>query len=302
MLTGATTFETKSTCISYPFSLPSRELKVHAKDQFVDCSHSTQVHGSMSFNQNALRSLIDGVEKEDRPLKRQVDRQAKKINELTTRISELETKTEEQTELIALLRDERDDALDEMNQTLELLEPWAEYANSLNESKRTKMKQLSEALTKSQANAKQLEEENLALRREMAKERKVTSHAFNAPRHASHSDNAAFESLKEGFKDRGRSSPSSISHPSTVSTSVTSEAIGSNDQTPWSSHSKANRLGRHYTIEKMKLWKPAAVTPAVWKTLAPRNEPQPMTNAIRKPVPRPDWISQLVASYSTTRP
>ncbi|KAL8968705.1 MAG: hypothetical protein Q9197_004738 [Variospora fuerteventurae] len=142
----------------------------------------------MSFNQNALRCLIDGVEKEDRPLKRQVDRQAKKINELTTRTK-------------------RDDALDEMNQILELLEPWAEYANSLNESKRTKMKQLSEALTESQANAKQLEEENLALRREMAKERKVASHAFNAPRHASHSDNAAFESLKEGFKDRGRSSP-----------------------------------------------------------------------------------------------
>ncbi|KAL8651943.1 MAG: hypothetical protein Q9210_002980 [Variospora velana] len=148
----------------------------------------------MSFNQDALRCFI---EKEDRPLKRQADRQAKKIDELTTRISELETKTEEQTELIASLRDERDDALDEMNQTLELLEPWAEYASSLKESKRTEMKQLSEALTKSQANVKQLGEENLFLRREIFKESKATSHASNAPRHASHSDNAAFESPKK---------------------------------------------------------------------------------------------------------
>ncbi|KAL8962740.1 MAG: hypothetical protein Q9193_000899 [Seirophora villosa] len=224
----------------------------------------------MSANENVVQSPIGGIEKEDRPLKRQVDRQAKKINEVTARISELEAEKEEQAELIGLLRDERDDALDEMSQTLELLEPWTECVASLKESKRAEVKQLSEALTKSQEQVTQLEEENQVLRQEMIDEGKVESHAFN------------------------------ILRPRTVPLAAVADKLGSNSLIP--SHSKASRAGRRYTIEQMKRWEPPAVTQqrhglevatAIWRSLAPRNEQQGNAEGIRTPFPAANHLSPM---------
>ncbi|KAI4207600.1 MAG: hypothetical protein LQ348_000545 [Seirophora lacunosa] len=224
----------------------------------------------MSANENVVQSPIGGIEKEDRPLKRQVDRQAKKINEVTARMSELEAEKEEQAELIGLLRDERDDALDEMNQTLELLEPWTEYVTSLKESKRAEVEQLSEALTKSQEKVTQLEEENQAWRQEMIDKGKVESHAFN------------------------------ILRPRTVSLAAVANTLGSNSLIP--SHSKASLVGRRYTIEQMKRWEPAAVTQqrhglevatAIWRSLAPRNEQQGNAEGMRKPFPPANRIRPM---------
>ncbi|KAL9012423.1 MAG: hypothetical protein Q9173_002809 [Seirophora scorigena] len=254
----------------------------------------------MSANENFVQFPMGGIEKEDRPLKRQVDSQAKKINEVTARMSELEAEKEEQAELIGLLRDERDDALDEMNQTLELLEPWTEYVTSLKESNRAETKHLSEALTKSQEKVTQLEEENQVLRQEMIHEPKVESHAFNAPR----CEDAAFESAKKISQDRGCSPPSDVVPPRTVSMAAVADKLSSNGLTP--SHSKASQVGRRYTIEQMKRWEPAAVTQqrhglevatAIWRSLAPRNEQQGNTDSIRKPFPPANRIRPMAVKF-----
>ncbi|KAL8921886.1 MAG: hypothetical protein Q9208_005490 [Pyrenodesmia sp. 3 TL-2023] len=257
----------------------------------------------MTTNEENLQPTTEIIEKEDRPLKRKVDRQAQKIHELTAQVSKLEAEAEKQAEELGSLQDERDDAQDETKQALQDLEHWKRYVAY----KRTEFKRLTEALNVSQKEVTQLQNEN-RLREQTAQiDGKKLCDALTAVYCARISQDAALESLATLFKDTGIYQAPALEHspfPTVAAIPLVklppppgSDGSGSYSPAPSSSHSKvtpppgpnrskSNRPAspsspsttappqRHYTIEQIKSWNPITTTQrthgpeiaaAIWK-------------------------------------
>ncbi|KAI4125194.1 MAG: hypothetical protein LQ338_004394 [Usnochroma carphineum] len=196
-----------------------------------------------------LQPTIEGSEKEDRPLKRKVDRQAQKINELTARISKLETEAEEHAEKLGSIEDQWDDAqgeikkafgeryeaLRERHEAVKSLKYWMQYADHL-EGKDTEIDQLNEALAGSQKEVAQLKETCMILRKMMRSDFEVYGEAFSTLCYARRSEDAAFASLQRIFPDR----------------KISSDNPGSNSPNPPQPRSEPNQTRLQYTIEEMK--------------------------------------------------
>lgn len=283
----------------------------------------------MASNEENLQLTTELTEKEDRPLKRKVDRQAQKIHELTAQISKLEAEAEKQAEELGSLQDERDDAQDETKQALHELDHWKRYVAY----KRTEFKRLTDALKVSQDEVTQLRNEK-QLREQTARvDGMKLCDALTAVYSARLSEDHALESLVHLFKDTGiYQAPTPDHSPSpTVATillvklppppacdqdpSPTVAAVplidpppppgsdGSNSSTPPPSPStpKAPPPRLHYTISQLKAHNPITTTQrhhgpevaaAVWKSHPSHKSPNPDCPPAR-PLPGSGGSSRL---------
>ncbi|KAL8749573.1 MAG: hypothetical protein Q9184_006754 [Pyrenodesmia sp. 2 TL-2023] len=246
----------------------------------------------MASNEETLQLTTEVTEKEDRPLKRKVDRQAQKIHELTAQISKLEAEAEKQAEELGSLQDERDDARDETKQALHYLDRWKRYVAHVEGLKRTEIKRLTEALKVSQKEVAQLRAESRLREQTAQTGGKKLCDALTADFHARHSEDAALKSLATLFKDTGiyqapapdqRPSPSVAAlllvklppppgcdqDPSPTVAAVplielppppSSDSSDSYSQGPSPTPSKTTPTRLHYTIQELKSCNPVTNT------------------------------------------
>ncbi|KAL8900579.1 MAG: hypothetical protein Q9207_005626 [Kuettlingeria erythrocarpa] len=240
----------------------------------------------MTLNDENSPLTTEVIEKEDRPLKRKVDRQAQKIHELTAQISKLEAQAETQAEELGSLQDERDDAQDETKQALDDLGKWKRYAASLEESERTQNKRLTEALSVAQEEVIRLKEENRLRKQTTRIDGKKLCDALEGVYRARRSEGAALRCLADLFETTGVYQPTPLDQGGSPTVAAVQlidghtlqgcDGSGFDSDGPALSSfmSDATPPRRQYTIKEMKEWSPAATTQrkhgvevaaAIWK-------------------------------------
>ncbi|KAI4186409.1 MAG: hypothetical protein LQ346_005684 [Caloplaca aetnensis] len=238
----------------------------------------------MALNDENRQMTTEVIEKEDRPLKRKVDRQAQKILELTTQISKLEAEAEKQAEELGSLQDERDDAQDATKKALYDLGRWRGYAISHNNFERTQNTRLTKALNVSQQEVIRLQEENRLREQTTRTDGKKLCDALSAVYGARRSEDAALQCLWTLVKETGayeviapgQSMSPTVHAVPLIEAPTLQDGDGSDSDGPAlsSSSSKSTPPRRQYTIEEMKEWSPVAMTQrkhgsevaaAIWK-------------------------------------